>query len=165
VELLEVELQRKHFTSHGQHLNVSGKDLVCLELIKTIKLLQNKARTTPIQMLWRDDNLNDGNQETQSKDVNPVGLCISKNCTKSINNYVDFSKHEDRIKLSVRPKKVPVTRSKDFFMVSHAAKKKFTLENKNIMKVLHQNIRGLRTKYNELLCRLQEKSPHCSMSH
>jgi hypothetical protein len=114
VELLEVELQRKHFTRHGQHLNVSGKELVSLELSKTIELLLNQARTTPIQMRWRDDNLNDGNLGTQSKDVNPVGLGISKNCTKTSNNDVDISKKENSTKLSVRPKKVPVTRSKDF---------------------------------------------------
>jgi hypothetical protein len=119
-------------------------------------------------MLWRDDNLNDGNQETQSKHVNPVGLCISKNYTKSINNDVDFCKNENRIKLSVRPKKVLVTRSKNFFLVSYATKKKFTLDNKNIINLFHQNIRGLRTKYNELLCHLQEQSPHVlclTMSH
>jgi hypothetical protein len=109
-----VELQRKHFTRHGQHLNVSGKEFVSLELNKTIELLQNKTRSTPIQMRWRDENLNDGNVETQSKDVNPVGLCISNNGTKSRNNAVDISKKENRIKLSAIPKEVPVARSNDF---------------------------------------------------
>jgi hypothetical protein len=52
-------------------------------------------------------------------------------------------------------------------MVSHANKNKFTLDKKNIIKVFHQNIRGLRTKYNELLCHLQEQSPRvlCLTEH
>jgi exonuclease III len=52
-------------------------------------------------------------------------------------------------------------------MVSHANKNKFTLDKKNIIKVFHQNIQGLRTIYNELLCHLQEQSPHvlCLAEH
>jgi hypothetical protein len=34
-EFLEVELPRKHFTRHGQHLNNNGKELVFVELAKS----------------------------------------------------------------------------------------------------------------------------------
>jgi lysophospholipase L1-like esterase len=38
VELLEVELQRKHFTRHGQHLNNGGKELIDIEMAKTVEV-------------------------------------------------------------------------------------------------------------------------------
>jgi hypothetical protein len=50
VELLEVELQRKHFTRHGQHLNYRSKELVSLELAKKIEQLLNKVNTAPIHI-------------------------------------------------------------------------------------------------------------------
>jgi hypothetical protein len=32
MKLLEVDLDRKHFTGHGQHLNVCGKEITSLKL-------------------------------------------------------------------------------------------------------------------------------------
>jgi hypothetical protein len=54
---IEVELQRKHFTRHGQHLNYSCKELVSLELAKSIEQRLNEEKTAPIQIQWKDDNL------------------------------------------------------------------------------------------------------------
>jgi hypothetical protein len=34
---MEVKVQRKHFTRHGQHLNHSGKELVSSEVTKLIE--------------------------------------------------------------------------------------------------------------------------------
>jgi hypothetical protein len=50
-----VEVQRKHFTRHGQHLNNKGKELVSLELTKLVKQCQKKERPAPIQMQWQED--------------------------------------------------------------------------------------------------------------
>jgi hypothetical protein len=50
VEFLEVKFQRKHFIRHGQHLNNSGKELVSLELAKSVEQLVNRKKTAPIQM-------------------------------------------------------------------------------------------------------------------
>jgi hypothetical protein len=47
---MEVELQRQHFTRHGQHLNLIGKELVASELAKKIDQLLTKSETNPIQM-------------------------------------------------------------------------------------------------------------------
>jgi hypothetical protein len=53
---MEVELQRQHFTRHGQHLNLLGKELVASELAKKITQLLTKVKTKPIQMQWTKDN-------------------------------------------------------------------------------------------------------------
>jgi hypothetical protein len=52
-------------------------------------------------------------------------------------------------------------------MVNHSIKSKFMPAKNNVIKIFHQNIRGLRTKCNELLCHLQEHSPNllCLTEH
>jgi hypothetical protein len=69
-----LELQRKHFTKYGQHLNYSGKKLVTLELAKSIEQFLNKTKTAPNQIQWKDDNTVDLNLDIH---VNPVGHCTS----------------------------------------------------------------------------------------
>jgi hypothetical protein len=64
VKFLEVKLQRKHFTKHGQHLNNSGKELVSQELAKLVEQLVNKKKTAPIEMQWKEDNA-DLHRETE----------------------------------------------------------------------------------------------------
>ena len=114
VQLLEVELQRKHFTRHGQYLNYSGKELVSLELAKIIEQLLNKVNTAPIHIIWKDDNLDDVNLDIHSKTAKPMGLCINEDSPKSSNCDIDKTKSDNKTKVSVRLRKVPVTRSKDF---------------------------------------------------
>jgi hypothetical protein len=52
-------------------------------------------------------------------------------------------------------------------MVNHSIKSKFMSAKNNVINIFHQNIRDLRTKCNELLCHLQEQSPHllCLTDH
>jgi len=37
VKMLETDLDRKYFTKHGQHLNLSGKELIPMKLITVTK--------------------------------------------------------------------------------------------------------------------------------
>ncbi|XP_023707919.1 uncharacterized protein LOC111864702 [Cryptotermes secundus] len=67
VELMELKLQRKHFTGHGQHLNYSGKELVSKELAKKIEHHSTKVGTIPIEIQWKADNLKEINLERQNK--------------------------------------------------------------------------------------------------
>jgi hypothetical protein len=82
-------------------------------LVKTIEQLINKKKTTSVQIQWKDDNLNDGNLEIRNEIVNPGGPCISEKLPKLRNCGVDKINSDNKIKMFVRPKKVPVMRSKD----------------------------------------------------
>jgi hypothetical protein len=108
VKFLEVELQRKHFTRHGQHLNYSGKELVSSELAKSIEQLLNKMKTAPLQIQWKDDNL-----DIHSKTVNPMGLCSNEDSLDSSKSDVGKTKSNNKTNASMRPRKVPVMRSND----------------------------------------------------
>jgi hypothetical protein len=68
VKLLEVKLQREHFTKHGQHLNNSGKELVALELAKLVEQLVNKKKTATIEMQWKEDNADLHSETEKSMD-------------------------------------------------------------------------------------------------
>jgi hypothetical protein len=57
VKLMDVEVQRHHFTRHGQHLNLLGKELVASELAKQCLQLLTMAETNPIKMHWTLDDL------------------------------------------------------------------------------------------------------------
>jgi hypothetical protein len=83
VDLTEAELQRRHFTTHGQHLNYSGKELVSFELAKKIEQKLTKVETTPIQIQWIEDTSYEGNSVIQNNIVDPVGSANYDNHVKS----------------------------------------------------------------------------------
>jgi hypothetical protein len=133
VEFLEIELPRKHFIRHGQHLNNDGKELISVELAKLVKQCLKRKVTFPIQMNWKDDNL-----VVQSKTVKnsePVTFMdsprLTKGDTEKIRNGKDLSQamdhevqaeevgrtFEDRRQVdrsSSRHNKAIISRSKDF---------------------------------------------------
>jgi hypothetical protein len=82
VKLLNVEVQRKHFTRHGQHLNNKGKELVSLELTKLVKQCLKKETPTPIQMQWKEDK-----SDIHKKIVKNLGKRIRK---KPVTKTSDF---------------------------------------------------------------------------
>jgi hypothetical protein len=55
LKLLNVEVQRKHFTRHGQHLNNKGKAFVSVELSKLVKECLKKETPVPIRMQRKED--------------------------------------------------------------------------------------------------------------
>jgi hypothetical protein len=83
VDLIEVELQRKHFTRYGKHLNLSGKELVSFELAKKIEQKLAKVETTPIRIQWIEDSSFEGNSVTQNDTVDAVGSANYDNHVKS----------------------------------------------------------------------------------
>jgi hypothetical protein len=91
VKLMEVELQRQHFTRHGQHLNLSGKELVALVLAKKIDQLLTKLETNPIQMQWKEENLHGENLPAQN---GVKELTLLKNCKKPEKNKCQSEKTE-----------------------------------------------------------------------
>jgi hypothetical protein len=82
VELMELELKRKHFTGQGQHLNYSGKELVSKELAKKIERHLAKSVTIPIEIQWKADNPKEINLETQNKIGDQEGIVNQEKPTK-----------------------------------------------------------------------------------
>jgi hypothetical protein len=64
VKLLEIDLDRKHFTKHGQHLNVCGKEITSLKLAMIIGQFYKKE-TVSIYIPWKDSSLDGANSEYQ----------------------------------------------------------------------------------------------------
>jgi hypothetical protein len=82
---MEVKVQRKHFTRHGQHLNQSGKELVSTELAKLIEQHQTGVETTPIQMQWKEEGFYEKNTESLDCSIEPVDIPNYDYHVKSIN--------------------------------------------------------------------------------
>jgi hypothetical protein len=54
VKLLDLDLDRSYYTTHGQHLNSSSKELIVSKLAKSIKDMLVKKQLFPIQMPWKE---------------------------------------------------------------------------------------------------------------
>ena len=54
VKMLETDLGRKYFTKHGQHLNLSGKELISMKLTTVIKEFFTKKQLSPICLQWKN---------------------------------------------------------------------------------------------------------------
>jgi lysophospholipase L1-like esterase len=53
-KLFDLDLDRSHYTTHGQHLNSSGKELIANKLAMLIKDVFAKKQLTPIQLPWKE---------------------------------------------------------------------------------------------------------------
>jgi hypothetical protein len=112
VSCLEIDLQRCHFTRHGQHLNNSGKELVAIGLAKLIYQHRSKVENKTIQMSWKEDH----EQEISKVPLNAVGELLETNnhenpvkCVKIQNEKI-----ESNYKKSLRTRMKPITKSNDF---------------------------------------------------
>ena len=112
VAVIEINLNRKHFTRHGMHLNNSGKE--CLsKLIATqiCRLVNGKNKNVPvIPLAWKDkstDKQNTENSLSEQETTSPINLNWNKPDStitkeKSLNRDI------------TRNRKLPVTRSNEF---------------------------------------------------
>jgi len=50
VKMLETDTDRKYFTKHGQHLNLSGKEQISMKLTTVFKEFFTKKQLSPICM-------------------------------------------------------------------------------------------------------------------
>jgi hypothetical protein len=81
VTTFSIDSAIKHFTRHGQHLNLNGKELVALELAKIIDQLQTNFETIPIQIQWKEDDLYGDNLPSQNRIKE---LMMKKKCKKPV---------------------------------------------------------------------------------
>jgi len=47
-EVIKVELDRRDFTKHGQHMNAKGKELLAKRIVATIKHALKVCKKTPV---------------------------------------------------------------------------------------------------------------------
>jgi len=72
--MLETDLDRKYCTKYGQHLNLSGKELISKKLSMVIKEFFTKKQTYAICLQWKDSisaGLKCGLSKTKVRVVNP----------------------------------------------------------------------------------------------
>ena len=65
VKVLEINLDRNHFTTHGLHLNSKGKELVSQKLVLVVQQFFKKKQTATISIPWKDPSLVGTNTEIQ----------------------------------------------------------------------------------------------------
>ena len=53
--LLDMNLNREHFTQHGLHMNTSGKKLISQRIAYNIRRIFIKRMTPPIILKWKSD--------------------------------------------------------------------------------------------------------------
>ena len=70
VKLLELNLDRNHFTSHGLYMNLSGKELVSQNLAMIIEQLYKNVQKHPICIPWKDSLLKEDSTVTQDLSTN-----------------------------------------------------------------------------------------------
>lgn len=68
MKVLEINLDRNHFTTHGLHLNSKGKELVSQKLALVVQQFFKKKQTATISIPWKDPSLVSTNTDIQ--DVN-----------------------------------------------------------------------------------------------
>jgi hypothetical protein len=117
-EVIKVDLDRRGFTRHGQHMNAKGKELMTKRIVVAIRHILKVCKKTPISMKWKGDpsKENQGLGETKNEvgeERDPI-----KNPNDSVsagNNNNRREEGETAIKASRRCQQIPATRSDDFF--------------------------------------------------
>jgi hypothetical protein len=145
VRILELTLDRYHFTSHGLHLNFKGKKVVSQNLALVVQQFFSKENIppNPIPVLWKDPPLDDTIIEIQDT-----------NATEKVKNQT-LPPYQRR--------NCPARRNPDFFMDAKDGFLQNTEQRKvkeSPFKVYHQNNRSLRSKSHELLCHIFPNLPH-----
>ena len=54
-EVIEVDLDRRGFTRHGQHMNAKGKELMAKKIVAAIRCTLKVYENMPISMKWKED--------------------------------------------------------------------------------------------------------------
>jgi len=106
-KIIEVNLNREHFTRHGLHMNAAGKELIAQRIANNIRGVLTRQTTTPISMTWKED-LTEFSQEENEVEERSDGV-------------LDWKVPE--LRSSERHRKQPVTRSDDFLWTVGRTKK------------------------------------------
>jgi hypothetical protein len=114
VSLVEMSTNWRHFTKHGLHLNSLGKEWLAKQTAIQIELLvvSSSKVNTIIPLKWKEETMNLINENMMSSEMNTVeGLIPS---IQSPDNQINLEKNDSLRRISMRNKKAPTTRTKDF---------------------------------------------------
>ena len=116
-EVIKVNLERRYYTRHGLHMNVTGKELMAKNIIETIQYILKPSKRTPLAMKWKNE---ENVQNQDPKDDKKTAREKSKYTENRIGGLqvegkIDRQEEEEtEVKTSRRSRKIPVTRSSDF---------------------------------------------------
>jgi hypothetical protein len=118
LKILQSALDRKDFTRHGMHLNISGKEKVAKMIGKSIVQLMSKEKVTPFILKWKEEQSDPHQTETednQTPDVNyvtsPDQINVSEQGTTSTS--MDYSQHSPSVEENERMQFVVLDSTKD----------------------------------------------------
>jgi hypothetical protein len=174
-QLFNLDLDRSYYTTHGQHLNSSGKELIANKLAILIKDVLVKKQLNPIQLLWKvsidETNQNERTSEnlvqnTETYKHSPQ-FDIEKTESTDQKNLMEPTTLLD---LPKRQRKQIALKKHTFLMdldYIQTYKENYTSKSARYIKVYHQNIRGLGMKSGEILGHLHPDYPQvlCLTEH
>ena len=77
VKIFNLDLDRSYCTTHGQHLNTSGKESIVNRLTIMIKNMSGMKQSIPIQLPWKES-INDTNQSQMTSNKTTLNTETSK---------------------------------------------------------------------------------------
>jgi len=116
-EVIKVDLDRRGFTKHGQHMNAKGKELLAERRAATIKHTLEVCKKTPVNMKWKEDTSKENQGLGEAKNGVGEGRDPIENQNDSVSVENNNSRREDdetAMIASRRCRKIPVTRRDDF---------------------------------------------------
>jgi len=116
-EVVNVNLDRRAFIKHGQHMNAMRKELMAKRIIEAIKHTLKVHKKTLIFMKWKKDT----NKDKQDPGEAKIGFREGSDPTENQNDGVQAEESNSRqqekktvVIASRRDRKTPVTRTDDF---------------------------------------------------
>jgi hypothetical protein len=76
-KLFDIALDRSYYTTHGQHLNSSGKEIISNKLAILIKDVLVEKQPNPIQLPWKES-IDETNQNQRTPDNLVLNIKTSK---------------------------------------------------------------------------------------
>jgi len=117
IQVIKVDLDRRDFTKHCQHMNAKGKELMAKRIAVAIKHTLKVCQKTPISMKWKEDTSKENQGLEDAKNGVGEGRDPIENQNSSVlaeNNNNRREEKETAMKGSRRCRKIPVTRRDDF---------------------------------------------------
>jgi len=124
-EVIKVDLDRRGFTRHGQHMNAKGKELMAKRIAAAIRRTLKVCEQIPIGMKWKEDPSKENQGLGEAKNEVQEGRDPIKNQNDSVsvqNNNNIREERETAMKAARRCQKIPVKRRDDFLWTATSEK-------------------------------------------